>query len=120
MAYIDGFVIPMPTRNLAAYRGMAKAAGKVWMEHGALQYCECAGDEMNNEWGVPFPRLASAKKGETVIFSWIYYRNKAHRNAVNKKVMADPRITRMMQNKKMPFDMKRMSHGGFKTIVDME
>ena len=119
MPYVDGFVIPMPRKNLPAYRRMARAAGKVWKEHGALEYRECAGDDVKTKFGMPFPKLAKAKAGEMVLFSWIVYRSKAHRDAVNRKVMADPRIAKMMQGKQMPFDVKRMSYGGFRTIVDM-
>ena len=119
MPYVDGFVIPVPEKNLAAYRTMSRAAGKVWKEHGALEYRECIADDVNSDFGLPFPKLARVKTGETVVFSWIVYRNKAHRNAVNKKIMADPRILKMMEGKKMPFDSKRMSYGGFKTIVDI-
>ena len=119
MKYVDGFVIPMAKRNLAAYKRIASKAGKVWIEHGALEYRECTGDDLNIKMGVPFPRLAKAKKGETVIFSWIVYKSKKHRDSVNAKVMKDPRLASMMNDKSMPFDMKRMTYGGFKTLVDM-
>lgn len=119
MPYVDGFLLAVPKKNLPAYRTMSRAAGKIWKELGALEYRECVGDDLNATFGLPFPKLARTKPGETVVFSWILYRNKAHRNAVNKKVMADPRMDRMINGKKMPFDMKRMSYGGFKTIVDM-
>ena len=117
MRYADGFVIPVPTRNLEAYRRMARKAGKVWMEHGALQYLECSGDDLASKFGVPFPRLVKAKKGETVVFSWILYKSRAHRDKVNAKVMKDPRLD--MDPKTMPFDMKRMSYGGFTVFVDV-
>ena len=119
MKYVDGFVIPMAKKNLAAYKRIASKAGKVWIEHGALEYRECTGDDLNIKMGVPFPRLAKAKKGETVIFSWIVYKSKKHRDSVNAKVMKDPRLASMMNDKSMPFDMKRMTYGGFKTLVDM-
>jgi uncharacterized protein YbaA (DUF1428 family) len=119
MRYADGFVIPVPTRNLEAYRRMARKAGKVWMEHGALQYLECSGDDLASKFGVPFPRLVKAKKGETVVFSWILYKSRAHRDKVNAKVMKDPRMDAMMKTMKMPFDVKRMTYGGFKAMVDM-
>lgn len=118
MAYVDGFVLPVPRRKLEAYRKIAVKAGKIWREHGALQYVEAVGDDLNIKMGVPFPRLAKTKSGETVIFSWIVYKSRAHRDRVIRKVMADPRLKPMMDPKAMPFDMKRMSMGGFKSIVD--
>jgi uncharacterized protein YbaA (DUF1428 family) len=117
MKYVDGFVIALPTKNIAAYKKMSSKAGKVWMEYGALAYLEGVGDDVNTKYGLPFPKLAKLKKGETVVFSYIVYKSRAHRDRVNKKVMSDPRLD--MDPKKMPFDMKRMSHGGFKSIVDM-
>lgn len=116
MSYVDGFVIALPKKKVEAYRRIASAAGKVWMEHGALQYVECVGEDLNVKGVLPFPRLAKTKPGETVIFSWIRYNSRAHRDRVNKKVMADPRITNGPQE--MPFDMKRMAYGGFKAIVE--
>lgn len=119
MSYLDGFVIAMPKKNLPAYIKMAKVGAKVWMEHGALQYVESVGDELKTEMGcLAFPKLAKLKQGEVVVFSWILYKSKAHRNAVNKKVMKDPRIAKMCDPKKMPFEMKRMSYGGFKSLVE--
>jgi uncharacterized protein YbaA (DUF1428 family) len=115
---VDGFVIPVPRRKVEAYRRMSKAAGKVWREHGALEYLECAGDDLDNKWGVAFPKLAGAKAGETVIFSWIVFKSRAHRDRVNKKVMKDPRIGKMMDPKDTPFEVKRMAYGGFRVIVD--
>ena len=117
MAYVDGFVIPIAKKNLPAYLKMAKAASKIWRELGAVDYYECAGDDLKVKGVASFEKLAGAKAGETVVFSWITYKNKAHRNAVNKKVMADPRLAKMMQGKSMPFDVKRMAYGGFKVIV---
>lgn len=120
MPYVDGFVLAVPKKNLAAYRRMAAAAGKIWRSHGSLEYRECVGDDLKSKWGVPFPKLAKAKAGETVFFSWIVYKSKAHRNAVNAKVMKDKRMDKIMKSmKKMPFDMKRMAYGGFKIVVDM-
>jgi uncharacterized protein YbaA (DUF1428 family) len=119
MPYVDGFVIPIPKKNMAAYRRMATQAGKIWMQHGALEYRECVGDDLKNTWGVSFPKLAGAKAADTVLFSWIVYKSKAHRDSVNAKIMKDPRIIKMMQNKKPPFNAKKMAYGGFKTIVDM-
>jgi uncharacterized protein YbaA (DUF1428 family) len=117
MAYVDGFVLAVPKKNLGAYKKMARAAGKVWREHGALEFRECAGDDLKTQMGVPFPRLAKAKAGETVIFSWIVYKSRADRDRVNKKVMKDPRLNLMKGP--MPFDIKRMAYGGFKVIVDL-
>ena len=118
MAYVDGFVIPIPKRNVAAYQRIARRAGRIWMDLGALAYYETVGDDLGNDWGVPFPKLARVKSGETVVFSWILYRSKAHRDRVNKALMTDPRMKRMMAMK-MPFDMKRMSYGGFRSLVAM-
>ncbi len=118
MPYVDGYVLPLPKKNVAAYRKMASAAGKIWREHGALEYRECAGEDMAVKWGVPFTRLMKSKTGETVVFSWIVFKSRADRDKVNTKVMKDPRIANMMKGKKMPFDMKRMVYGGFKTLVD--
>ncbi len=114
--YVDGFVIPMPKKKLAAYRRMAKKAGKVWREHGALEYVETVGNDLKSKWG--FPKLAKPRPGETIVFSWIVYKSRAHRDQVNKKVMKDPRIEPMMDPKAMPFDMKRMAYGGFEVIVE--
>ena len=118
--YVDGFVLPMPKKNVEAYRKIAAKAGKVWREHGALDYRECVGDDLNVKGiGVSFPRQIKTKPGETVVFSWILYKSKAHRDAVNKKVMKDPRLAAMMSGEeKMPFDVKRMLYGGFKVIVE--
>jgi len=114
--YVDGFVIPVPTKNVAAYSKMAKAASKIWKEYGALEYRECIGDDLAPKGVTPFKKLFKTKPGETLVFSWIVYESKAQRNAVNKKIMADPRIAKMMQGKP-PFDCQRMGYGGFKTIV---
>jgi uncharacterized protein YbaA (DUF1428 family) len=97
---------------------MAQKAGKVWREHGALEFFECAGDDLKVKMGIPFPRLAKLKPGETVVFSWIVYKSRAHRDAVNARVMKDPRLAKMMNPKAMPFDHTRMSYGGFKVLVD--
>jgi uncharacterized protein YbaA (DUF1428 family) len=118
MAYVDGFVLAVPRKNLAAYRRISKAAGKVWREHGALEYRECVGDDLDIKHGLPFPKLAKVKRGETVVFSWIVYASRADRKRVNANVMKDPRITASMKNT-MPFDVKRMAYGGFKVIVDL-
>ncbi|MFN7020912.1 MAG: DUF1428 domain-containing protein [Phycisphaerales bacterium] len=117
--YVDGFVIPVPKKNLAAYKRLAKVACKVWMEHGALEYRECVGEELVSKFGVSFAKLSKAKAGETVVFAWIVYKSKADRNRINAKVMADPRIAKAMSPKvKMPFDPKRMAHGGFEVLVE--
>ncbi len=115
MAYVDGFVLVVPKRKLPAYRRLASTAGKVWKELGALEYWECVGDDLDIKGTLPFPRMAKAKAGETVMFSWIVFKSRAHRDRVNAKVMTDPRLT--MSPAKMPFDMKRMAYGGFKTLV---
>lgn len=116
--YVDGFVLPVPKKNLKTYFRMAKKAGKIWREHGALEYRECAGDDLKVKFGVPFPRLAKLKSEETVVFSWIVYRSKTHRDRVNAKVIKDPRMNGLCDEKSMPFDLKRMAYGGFKVAVD--
>ena len=118
-AYVDGFVLPVPKKNLAAYRRLSQRAGRIWREHGALEYREAVGDDIKTKMGLPFPRTVKGKAGETVVFSWILYKSRAHRDAVNKKVMKDPRLAKMMDPKSMPFDVKRMAYGGFKVFVDV-
>ena len=118
MSYVDGFLLPVPTKNLGAYKKMATVASKVWRDHGALRYVEAIGEDMKPGFGLPFPKLAKAKAGETMVFAFIVYKSRAHRDAVNTKVMKDKRMTAMM-NTPMPFDMKRFSYGGFKTLVDL-
>jgi uncharacterized protein YbaA (DUF1428 family) len=117
MAYVDGFLLAVPARKLAAYRRMSAKAGKVWREHGALEYRECVGDDVKVKWGLPFPKRVKAKKGELVVFSWIVYKSRAHRDKILPKIMQDKRLK--MDPNAMPFDMKRMSYGGFKVIVDL-
>jgi uncharacterized protein YbaA (DUF1428 family) len=119
MRYVDGFVLPVPKKNLKAYRRIAQKAGRVWQEHGALEYRECVGDDLKVKGVVPFPRTVKLKRGETVVFSWIVFRSRAHRDSVNAKVMKDPRLQEMMDPKSMPFDTKRMVYGGFRTFVDL-
>ncbi|MGH8049047.1 MAG: DUF1428 domain-containing protein [Arenimonas sp.] len=119
MSYVDGFVLPVPTKNLAAYRKMARLAGKVWREHGALDYKECVADDVSPGKHTSFPQSVKLKKDETVVFSYIVYKSKADRNRVNKKVFSDPRLAAMMDPKKLPFDGKRMFFGGFKVFVDL-
>ena len=116
MQYVDGFVIVVPKRKLPAYRRMARTAGKVWKELGAVDYRECVGDDLKTKYGMPFTKITRLKPSEAVVFSWIVYRSKTDRNRINAKVMKDPRIVRMME-KDMPMDMKRFSFGGFKTMV---
>ncbi len=117
MRYVDGYVLPVPRKSVEAYRRIARKAGKIWREHGALEYRECIGDDLKVKWGAPFPRMLRAKPGETVVFSWVVFKSRAHRDRVNAKVMKDPRLTGMA-NDSMPFDMKRMVYGGFKVLVD--
>jgi uncharacterized protein YbaA (DUF1428 family) len=117
MRYVDGFLLPLPKKNLQAYRRLAQKAGRIWREHGALEYCECVGDDLGVKMGVPFPRTIKVKRGETVVFSWIVYRSRAHRDRVNRKVMKDPRIRAMTNS--MPFDYRRMAYGGFRVLVDL-
>jgi uncharacterized protein YbaA (DUF1428 family) len=116
MPYVDGFVVPLPKKNLQAYRRMSNKAGKVWRELGALEYRECVADGRDANFAT-FRRQVRLKRGETVVFSWIVYKSRAHRNRVNGKVMKDPRIARMMENGAMPFDVKRMAFCGFQVIV---
>lgn len=119
MKYVDGFVIPVPKNNLQTYRRMSRKAGKVWREHGALEYRECLGDDLNVKMGLPFPKLTKLKADETVVFSWIVFKSRAHRDRVNAKAMKDPRIAKMCDPGKMPFDDKRMAYGGFQVITDV-
>lgn len=115
--YIDGFVLVVPKKKLKAYRNLAKKAGKVWKDHGAIAYYETAGDDMNVKFGLPFPKLAKTKKDETVVFSWIVYKSKKHRDRVNSKVMKDKRMNAMCDPSDMPFDVAKMAYGGFKVLV---
>jgi uncharacterized protein YbaA (DUF1428 family) len=115
--YVDGYVLPVPKKNLQAYRRLARKAGKIWREHGALEFRECVGDDLNVKMGVPFPNRIKLKPGETVLFSWIMFTSRAHRDRVNAKVMRDERLANM-DPKEMPFDGKRMVYGGFKVLVD--
>jgi uncharacterized protein YbaA (DUF1428 family) len=119
MRYVDGFVLPIPKKNLQAYRRMAQKAGKIWKELGALEYIECVADDVKPGKRTSFPQSVKLKPDEVVVFSWIVYKSRAHRDRVNKKVMADPRLASMMQAKDMPFDHRRMIYGGFKTLVEL-
>ncbi len=115
--YVDGFLLPVPKKNVEAYRRMSSKAGKVWREHGALEYRECVGDDVKKS-GAPFKRGVKLKPGETLVFSWIVYKSRAHRDRVNARVMKDPRIAGMMDGKAMPFDVQRMGYGGFRVFVE--
>ncbi len=115
-SYVDGYVIPIKKKNLKTYKKMAKLGCKVWMEHGALTYYECVGTDMNGPWGLGFPKMCKLKSDETVIFAFVVYKSKAHRDSVNKRVMKDPRMD-PSQFKSIPFEMKRFSSGGFKVLV---
>jgi uncharacterized protein YbaA (DUF1428 family) len=117
MSYVDGFVLVVPKKKIAAYKKMATRAAMVWRDHGALDYRECVGDDLKVKMGLPFPKLAKTKPGETVVFYYIVYKSRAHRDRVNAKVMKDKRLFEGMP-KEMPFDMKRMAYGGFKTLVE--
>ena len=117
--YVDGFVVPVPTAKLAEYRSLARKAGKVWLEHGALQVWECAGDDVKPGKLTSFPQSVKLKAGETVVFSWIVFKSRRARDSINAKVMKDPRLADIMDPKKMPFDGKRMFWGGFKTLVEL-
>ena len=117
MAYVDGFLVPVPEKNLADYKRLAKLASKVWMEHGALEYREFVADDVKVGKWTSFPRSVKLKPGETVVFSWITYKSRKHRDRVNTKVMKDPRLADMMDPKAMPFDAKRMIYGGFEVFV---
>jgi len=119
MRYVDGFVLPVPKKNLKIYRSIAQKAGKVWREHGALQYIEAAGDDLDVKLGVTFPKTIKLKPGETVVISFILFKSRTDRDRVNAKVMKDPRMKKMMEKGPMPFDVKRMVYGGFKLLVDL-
>ena len=117
MNYVDGFVVPVPKKNMQAYLRMAKKASKVWMEHGAIEYRECVGDDVKMGKLTSFPQAVKLKADEVAVFSWIVYKSRAARDRILAKVMKDPRLADMMDPKKMPFDGKRMIYGGFKIMV---
>ena len=117
MPYVDGFVVPVPKRNLAAYKKMASKMCKICMELGALEYVECVADDVKPGKHTSFPQSVKLKAGETVVFAYIVYKSRSHRDKVNKIVMNDPRVKKMCDPKAMPFDGKRMFWGGFKVIV---
>jgi uncharacterized protein YbaA (DUF1428 family) len=116
---VDGFIVPVPKRKLDAYRKMSRKAGKLWREHGALEYRECVADDAPKGKVTSFPQSVKLKSGETVIFSWITFKSRAHRDRVNAKVMKDPRLEAMMDPKDMPFDGQRMIYGGFEVVVEV-
>ena len=118
MSYVDGYVLPVPKKNLRAYARMAQKAGKIWREHGAIEFRECVADDVKPGKYTSFPQSVKLKPGETVIFSWIVFKSRVHRDSVNAKVMKDPRLAEMMDPKALPFDGKRMFWGGFKTLVE--
>ena len=117
MPYVDGFVLPVPKKNLRAYLAMAKKASKIFKELGALEYYECAGDDLDVKGMLSFRKMAKCKMGETVVFAWVVYQSRAHRDKANAEIMKDPRLANMMAGKSMPFDMKKMAYGGFKMMV---
>jgi uncharacterized protein YbaA (DUF1428 family) len=119
MAYVDGFVIPVPKKKLAAYRSMARKAGKLWKDHGALEFYECVADDVKVGKLTSFPRSVKLARNETVIFSWITYKSREHRDRVNAKVISDPRFEKLGNPKDMPFDGKRMIFGGFKVMLSL-
>ena len=117
--YVDGFVLPLPKKNLDAYRKLARRAGKVWRDHGALEYIECVADDVKSGEVTSFPQSVQLKRDETVVFAWIVYKSRAHRDKVLENAMADPRLADMMDPQAMPFDARRMFWGGFRTIVEL-
>ena len=119
MRYVDGFVVPVPEKNVKEYKSIAQKAGKIWKEYGALEYIEAVGDDLDHSWGVPFTKAVKLKPGEVPFFSFIVYKSRAQRDKVNKQIMNDPRMKEMMDGKAMPFEVKRMVYGGFKILVDL-
>jgi uncharacterized protein YbaA (DUF1428 family) len=117
--YVDGFVLPVRKTKLAAYRRMAQKASRIWKEYGALDYKEAVGDDLNVKMGLPFPRGIKSKAGETIVFAYILYKSRAHRDSVCAKLMRDPRIAEMCDQNNMPFDVRRMLYGGFKVMVSI-
>ena len=115
--YVDGFVVVIKKKNLAAYKKLAKQAKKAWIKYGALEYKECLGDDLGVKWGLPFPKLTNKKPNELILYSYIGYKSKAHRDRVNKKVMSDPEMKEGCDENNAPFDINKMSYGGFKVIV---
>lgn len=119
MAYVDGFVLPLPKNNVDAYRAMAEKCGAIWREHGALQFCECIAEDVKPGKLTSFPQAVNLEPDETVMFSWIVYESRARRDEVNDRVMKDPRMAEMMKPEAMPFDGKRMIYGGFEVMLDL-
>lgn len=115
--FVDGYVLPVPQKSLKAYVRIARKAARIWREHGALDYKECVGEDLDVKFGIPFPRQLKLRRGETVVFSYVVFKSRAHRDRVNAKVMQDPRIASLCDPKSMPFDVKRMVYGGFKVLV---
>ena len=119
MHYVDGFVVPVPRKNLKAYQVMAKKASKVWRDHGAIEVVECVANDVKKGKWTSFPQAVKLKPGEVVVFSWAVYTSRAQRDRTMKKVMSDPRLAKMMNPKNQPFDGKRMFWGGFKTMIQL-
>ena len=119
MPYVDGFIVPVPATKLFQYKRVSRKCGKIWRGYGALEFRECVGEDLRPKMGALFPRTVRLKPSETVVFSWIVFKSRAHRDSVNKKVMKDPRMLKIMEEAPMPFDPKRMAYGGFRVIVDL-
>jgi uncharacterized protein YbaA (DUF1428 family) len=119
MPYVDGFIVPVPKKKVDAYRRMARKAGKIWKEYGALEFRECIADDVKKGKVTSYPQAVKLRPSETVVFSWIVYKSRAHRDRINAKVMNDPRFLEMMDTKDFPFDAKRTVHGGFKLLVEV-
>lgn len=117
--YVDGFLLPVPRKKLDAYRRLSRAAGKIFREHGAIEYRECVGDDLKIKGFVPFPKRTGTKPGEVVVFSWVTYRSRKSRDRANARIMKDPRLQKLMEKYGTPCDMKRMSYGGFEVLVDV-
>lgn len=115
--YVDGFVLPIPKDRISDYKGLAEAASKIWLEHGALEYWECVGDDLEVEGTRSFADMAGAAESETVIFAWVVFESREARDAANEKIMTDPRLAEMMDPENPIFDGRRMAHGGFKVLV---
>lgn len=118
MSYVDGFLVPIPKKNIKAYQALARKAAKIWQEYGSEAYFETVLDDENANGCLPFRKGVKVKPSEALVLAWIVYKSKAHRDAANKKIMKDPRLAKMMEGKKMPFDMKTMMYGGFKVLVE--
>ncbi len=119
MSYVDGFIVPVPSKNLVAYKKMSRLMGKIWREYGALEFRECIADDVKPGKYTSFPQSVKLKPGEVVMFSWIVYKSRKQRDSINAKAMQDPRLAKIMDPTKMPFDGKRMFWGGFKVMIDV-